>query len=445
MCDVIKMVALDLDETLHRGVLDEDGVDGVVVTPAHARLHGLLKDLAAQGVLLALVTRNRPQDVERLFAARSDYGLELKDFVAVEASLGSKADALQRAVAAAKISMDAVVFVDDNPGELLIVGHQHPQVSLVRAYTDADRTAEELRWHPGLWRLTIDEAADIRVEDLVANTERESLRAVSDFDQYLAELQVKIRVDVDCQDRLARLADLCAKTNQFNLTVSRLSETELKQAMASDSAHVVSVALCDRLSDSGVIAVLVARDRGKLLCVDELAMSCRVMGRGLEDLLFSHALRALPRWGDVRQVCFHVCETERNLAARQWLGQIIGLDGPAAGGNMLVDRWRFDAVVLPDTVTVNVGPVKKPAPRGDGQQSRAVAQVAAIIAHALHIPVEEAGGVWRGDHGDWNSLRHIEIVFAVEEKFGVQFGEDEIAALNDAESICSALERACGR
>ena len=65
---------------------------------AHARLHAYLKELAAGGVLLALVSRNEPEDVERLFAARrADYGLALEDFVAVEVSWGSKADAVRRA------------------------------------------------------------------------------------------------------------------------------------------------------------------------------------------------------------------------------------------------------------------------------------------------------------------------------------------------------------
>ncbi|MGO9103431.1 MAG: HAD-IIIC family phosphatase, partial [Mycobacterium sp.] len=138
-----KMLAIDLDETLHRGVLGEDGVEGVIVTPAHARLHAYLKELAAGGVLLALVSRTEPEDVGRLFTARrADYGLALDDFVAVEVSWGSKADAVRRAAAAARIAEDAVVFVDDNAGELLTVGLQCPGVALIHARADADRTID---------------------------------------------------------------------------------------------------------------------------------------------------------------------------------------------------------------------------------------------------------------------------------------------------------------
>jgi FkbH-like protein len=352
-----KMVAVDLDETLHRGVLGEDGIEGVEVTPAHARLHTHLKKLAAGGVLLALVSRNEPEDVERLFAARQeDYGLALEDFVAVEVSWGSKADAVRCAAAAARIGEDAVVFVDDNPGELLTVGLKCAGVALVRAQADADRTVDALRWQPGLWRWKGDDAAAVRAGDIAANAARERLlHEATDFDRYLEELGVRVEIGVDRPEQLTRLADLSAKTNQFNLTMARLGEADLRWAMKNGDSYVVSVALSDRLSDSGIIALLAVRNDKDRLHVDELAMSCRAMGRGLESLLVSQALRALPCWEDVREVCFQVRDTERNLPARRWLGEIAGLSGKGApAGAVVVDRARLDAVSVPGVVAVSV-------------------------------------------------------------------------------------------
>jgi FkbH-like protein len=350
-----KMVAVDLDETLHQGILGEEGIEGVAVTPAHARLHAHLKELAARGVLLALVSRNEPEDVERLFAARgADYGLALEDFVAVEVSWGSKADAVRCAAAAARIGEDAVVFVDDNPGELLDVGLHCAGAALVHARADADRTVDALRWQPGLWRWTGDEAATVRAGDLAANAARERLLdEAADFERYLEELGVQAEIGVDQEEQLTRLADLSAKTNQFNLTVARLGEADLQRAMRDEDAYVVSVALSDRLSDSGIIALLAVRKDNGRLRVDELAMSCRAMGRGLESLLVCEALRALPCWENVREVCFQVQETERNLPARRWLADIAGLDMVAHAGEVLVERARFDEVPVPNAVAVS--------------------------------------------------------------------------------------------
>ncbi|BCZ24960.1 HAD-IIIC family phosphatase [Mycobacterium senriense] len=357
MLPPLKMVAVDLDETLHQGVLGEDGIEGVIVSDAHARLHGHLKELAASGVLLALISRNEPEDVERLFATRKiNYGLALEDFFTVEVSWGSKADAVRRAAARARIGKDAVVFVDDNPGELLTVGLRCAGVSLILAQADADRTVNALRWHPGLWRWSTDDAAAIRAGDLAANVAREELlQGAVDFDRYLEELGVRAEVGIDREEQLTRLADLSAKTNQFNLAVARLNESDLQRAMRDEGAYVISVALSDRLSNSGVIALVLVRKDGDRLRVDELAMSCRAMGRGLESILVTQALKALPCWEEVREVCFQVRRTDRNTPARRWLTDIVGLeDKDASTDEVIVDRIRFDKVLVPDAVVVSV-------------------------------------------------------------------------------------------
>lgn len=71
--------------------------------------------------------------------------------------------------------------------------------------------------------------------------------------------------------------------------------------------------------------------------------------------------------------------------------------------------------------------------------------VAAVVARVLRISPDAAARARRGDQEDWNSLKHIEIVFQVEEECDVQFEEDEIGALFDVESIAAAVDRAHGR
>ncbi len=353
----LKMVAVDLDDTLHRGILGEDGIGGVTITPAHARLHAYLKELAASGIFLALISRNELEDVKHLFMVRqAEYGLSLDDFVAIEVSWGSKADAVQRAAAAARIGEDAVVFVDDNAGELLDVALHCPGVILVHAEMDADRTLDALRWQPGLWRWAGDDAAAIRIDDLAANAAREQiLNEASDFGRYLEELGIRVDICVDQDEQLRRLADLSVKTNQFNLTTARFHEADLHRVMRDRKSNVVSVGLADRLSESGIIALLVVKRQGSRLHVDELAISCRAVGRGLESLLIVQALRAVPGWDDIEDVSFWVEETDRNLPARRWLRDIADLgDDTACNGEVVVDRARFDDISVPDAVAISV-------------------------------------------------------------------------------------------
>ena len=337
----IKAVALDLDNTLHEGVLGEDGVHGVRLTPGHAALQSFVKSLRARGIFLALVSRNELSDVEALFAARRDYPLCLADFSAVEVTWGDKAAALSRIASALRIAPDALVFVDDNPGELASVAMQLPQVHTVYAHPNADLTRRVLAFYPGLWRWRVESEDTKRVQDLHANTEREALAAeVADPADYFRGLQVKLTFRSDPTEQLARLADLCNKTNQFNLALRRFNLAEVAACVERSDTRVTSVQLTDRLSDSGVIAVIVAMSQGEQLVVNELCISCRAMGRQLEDTMILTALRESAAFFGHTQVAFRVGIGPRNQPALAWLARLIGQsDTPAAGLHVLpVDK-----------------------------------------------------------------------------------------------------------
>ena len=140
----IKAVALDLDNTLHDGVLGEDGIQGVQLTPAHQALQHFIKSLQQRGIFIALLSRNEPIDVEALFAQRDDYPLRWDDFSVTEISWGDKAAAINRIAKALRVAADSILFVDDNPGELASVAAQLPQVHTVYASPDAGQTQRRL-------------------------------------------------------------------------------------------------------------------------------------------------------------------------------------------------------------------------------------------------------------------------------------------------------------
>jgi len=322
----IKAVALDLDNTLHQGVLGEDGVDGVVLTEAHAELQRQVAELSQRGIFVALVSRNEKEDVRALFEQRSDYPLQWQDFSATEISWGDKADALIRVANSLRIGLDAVLFIDDNIGELASVALKVPSVHTLQAHDDPALTLRSLQYYPGLWRWKT-EADDLkRVQDLQANAERESLaQTLIDPSEYFRRLQVTLRFRHDPTDQLGRLADLCRKTNQFNLGLRRFTEAELADLLARPFACIASVQLSDRLSDSGVIAVLVAEKHGSDLRIEELCISCRAMGRRLEDTIVLSALRAMPLFTDVSTITFRVRHGPRNQPASEWLESLLEL------------------------------------------------------------------------------------------------------------------------
>lgn len=323
----VKALALDLDNTLHLGVLGEDGLDGVNLTEGHVKLQVFCKELKSRGIFLALMSRNEFTDVQKLFSVREDYPLRLDDFSAIEVSWGDKASALSRVAQALRISPSAVLFVDDNVGELGNVVHQHPDVLAVHASDDGDATRRALEFFPGLWRWRFGEDDAKRVADLKANAARDLIGQVSkDSDEYFRSLQVKLAYRINPRLQVKRLADLSGKTNQFNLSLRRLNEADFVGYLSDADSDVVSVELSDRLSDSGVIAVIVAKREDVRLNVVEICISCRAMGRQLEDSIICLALKGMRNFQLSKEVAFDVRDGPRNQPARGWLAALLGLD-----------------------------------------------------------------------------------------------------------------------
>ncbi|MHB8544094.1 MAG: HAD-IIIC family phosphatase [Leptospirales bacterium] len=349
----IKAVALDLDHTLHNGVLGEDGIDGVELTPAHLAFQNFLKSLQQHGIFIGLVSRNEHRDVETLFAQREDYPLRWDDFSAFEISWGDKASAIMRVAQTLLISPDSVLFVDDNPGELASVASQLPQVHTVYAHSDASITHCAVEYYPGLWRWKINTDDTKRILDLKTNAERELLRSEAvDPASYFRSLQVTLLYRVDANEQLSRLADLCQKTNQFNLTMRRFNQAEVAERLQRNDSCVISVQMKDRLSDSGVIAVIVTRRHGDRLEVEELCVSCRAMGRQLEDTLILTAIRDMPLFLGCREVTFNVQHGPRNQPALNWLSRLLAIDNNPEPGLHHVPAETFLRFMPADGVTL---------------------------------------------------------------------------------------------
>ena len=319
----IKAIALDLDGTLFAGILDEDGVDGIRLTAGHRVLQERLAELRAGGIYLALVSRNVDTEVEALFAARPDFPLRLSDFSSTRISWNEKSTALQGIADELRIAPTALVFVDDNPGELASVASELPVVS-VHARPDGHETWAALSHVAGVFRWHRTSEDGLRVSDLRASVHRMSLASDTlSPAEYLRSLKVNLGYRINQRDEVGRIHDLLRKTNQFNLALRRLGEAELGRRMDQSNHRLITVSLSDRLSDSGIIAVVVAARDDDTLIIEELCLSCRALGRRLEDTLLTEALRRVAEGWAPSRVMFSVRCGPRNEPARRWLASYL--------------------------------------------------------------------------------------------------------------------------
>ncbi len=345
----IKAIIVDLDQTIYSGVLGEDGVD-VVLTPAHASLQAGLLKLKESGMFLAVVSKNEPADVYALFSDRPDFPLQIGDFSATEIGWGSKSESISRACQKMRIDPSAVVFIDDNPGELAEVFGRFPGIDLIHAGSDVRWTARELEFYPGLWSWGTTPDDMLRVADLGAEATRKKIQHKSaDLHDYLRQLSVAIDVWVNPSNLVGRLAELSQKTNQFNLSLQRMDEVDVHGYIKDEKRFAVGIGLKDSLTDSGVIAAMFGRLEDDAVIVDEWVISCRALGRGLESLIAWSALEAAV--GTRKQVSFRYELGPRNKPAREWLAKTSG-GGLDEGGLRAVTPLFSEIAAMP--VSINI-------------------------------------------------------------------------------------------
>ena len=278
---VKKVVAVDLDNTLWDGVVGEDGVDGIRPKVEFQRE---LKALKERGVLLVALSKNNLGDVEWMLGdeditqrRRGAEGMVLtrEDFVSWRINWKQKAENLLEVARELNLGADAFVFVDDNPAERLEMAARLPDVTVAnfppkleayfpkRELTDEDRhKTEEYR------------AEAKRRSHLAGIRDQGSGISVEEIWQALGiELDVHVMTDGE----VARVAQLSQKANQFDVCTNRYSVAEIREMGRTEL--VVTAHAKDRFGDQGLIAFVVVKGSEIL----DWVMSCRVMGRGIEE------------------------------------------------------------------------------------------------------------------------------------------------------------------
>ena len=337
-----KLIAVDLDFTLHEGVLGELQNE-VQVNRDFLALQAELIAAQKRGYMLAILSKNDRQDVIDLLLSHPDYLLREKDFVAIEASWDSKQIAMQRILAKTRINQDAVIFVDDNPIELLQIMSAFPQVAVVSAAEGPAQAYQTLQYVPGYRRQSMDSLGETRIRDIQSNEEREAL-INNGLNSYYRSASPTLSIAVRNEGELERLLDLGKRSNQFNLTLARLGIAEYK----SQNSAWVSLSLRDKFSDSGIIGGLLLKKTQDERCeVEELFLSCRVLGRGLETSLLCRGMMEGSKFFGATSVVISWVIGERNEPGLKWLSETLLEGMPSEAGSVTMSNSQLVSLSVP--------------------------------------------------------------------------------------------------
>ena len=317
----LKAIVVDLDMTLYEGVIGEDGIDRVFLSDAHRQFQQELLRLKESGIFLAIASRNEQKDVEELFQNRIDFPLKLEDFAAIQVNWQDKTESITKIAASLRIGIDSILFIDDNLGEIAKVSQSLPSIKTLLA-SHKIATVDILRLYPHLWGWEKTDADNLRLADLNASSVRDLLITESqDIQEYWKALQVNMDIHFNAKEQLIRLCELSQKTNQFNLNFARINEIEMSDYLCEEDCIVASVHLRDRLSDSGIIGLVIGEKVDKALVIQEICISCRALGRHLESMMISCVLHKMIDLLSTKIVVLKWQKSSRNSPALNWLEQ----------------------------------------------------------------------------------------------------------------------------
>ena len=317
-----KVVAVDCDNTLWKGVVGEAGPEGIGFEPHHIALHETLGRLAASGVLVCLSSKNEEADVWRVFDTRADLGLRREHVLAAMINWQAKSENLRALAARLNVGLDSLLFIDDNPVECAEVRARCPEVLTLEFPQDPLRGLQLLRhaWELDVAAVTGEDQR--RTQMYREEFRRQELREETlTFADFIRNLALDVMIEPLAPADLRRAAQLTLRTNQFNFTTKRRDEAQLRALSAGADHEIRTVRVRDRFGDYGLVGLIVARARHEQLVVDTFLLSCRVLGRGVEHRMAAE-LAPMAEARGCGSVRLRVERTERNTPAWTFLASI---------------------------------------------------------------------------------------------------------------------------
>lgn len=314
-----KCLVLDLDNTLWGGVLGEDGVAGIALGgdypgKAYSYWQSSLLQLSRTGVILAVCSKNNEADVQEAWDNHPAMVLKREHFSALRINWQDKATNLNDLARELNIGLDSMVFLDDNPAERELVRQLLPQVVVPdfpeKPYQLMPFFKELVEKYFRIYAITDEDRT--KNEQYLANAKRQAEQSrFADMEDFLYSLDISIDVMPADDLNLPRIAQMTQKTNQFNLTTRRRVESEVKHCV-DQGWHIYCMSARDRFGDQGITGTIFLEPKDSLtLSIDTLLLSCRILGKGIEEAFFKTVLN-LMRLDGYRNLTAEYIPTAKN-------------------------------------------------------------------------------------------------------------------------------------
>ena len=287
-----KCLVLDLDNTCWGGVIGEDGLAGIKIGQGDAKSEAFLafqmavKRLQQRGVILAVCSKNNDADAREPFEKHPEMVLKLDDFAMFVANWTNKAENIKHIAKTLNIGLDSLVFADDNPVERATVREFAPDVDVLPMPEDPAGYVRVLGDYLGFETVNYTREDANKTEQYRAKSRIAEMQATAtSLPDFYKSLRMKAEIEPFNDFNMPRIVQLIGKSNQFNLTTYRYSEPDIRGFMAQDGAVNMTLKLADKFTDHGLVSMIMAQPVEDAMDIHLWLMSCRVIGRTVEDAL----------------------------------------------------------------------------------------------------------------------------------------------------------------
>jgi FkbH-like protein len=349
-----KCLVLDLDNTLWGGVIGDDGLTGIqlgqgsAAGEAFVAIQRLALELRARGIVLAICSKNEEEAARLPFREHPDMLLREEHIAVFQANWTDKAANLRAIAVTLNIGVDSLVFLDDNPAERAQVRRELPAVAVPEIPDDPALYPRVLAAAGYFEAIAVSQEDRERAAYYQSNAQRAAtLQASGDMNSYLSSLNMTCAIGFVDPITRPRVAQLINKSNQFNLTTRRYSEAEVAAVEADPKRHAVQVRLADTFGDNGIISVIIVDKAAGAWEIDTWLMSCRVLGRRVEEAVLNHLAAAARAAGASALVGRYIPSAKNKMVAQHY--EKLGFElVETLDDGTTVHRLALAAFVAPD-------------------------------------------------------------------------------------------------
>jgi len=320
-----KCIVLDLDNTLWGGIIGEDGFNGIKlghndpIGKSYIEFQKHLLSLHKRGIILTVNSKNNFDDAMKVIREHPNMVLREENFACLKINWNDKVSNLREIAQEVNIGLDSMVFFDDDQMNRDFVISAIPEVLTVEMPKDPSQ------YVPTLLKLNDFNITKITEEDksrgkmYVEQRKRTELqKSTNDFNEYLKKLDIKLSIKNANEFSIPRISQLTLKTNQFNLTTRRYQEEDILKFSSSDDKIVECVKVSDKFGDNGITGTyIIIKKNNEEWIIDTFLLSCRIIGRGIEDIMMNQIIEKAKTAG-IKRIKGQFIPTEKNKPAENF-------------------------------------------------------------------------------------------------------------------------------